>query len=100
MAVRAMLGPSLEALPAQRAGDRGHQWRVLEGSLHRVFGKRAARLRERVRSFSRVDVPLRIDGNAFARRSLIDPVVALERGDERDDALLVDRTDADSVSPV
>src|SRR5262245_52172765 len=69
-------------------------------STNGVFGERAARLGQRVRSFRGVDVPVRVDGDAFTGRPLIHAVFALERRDERGDAILVERTDAHAVAPV
>src|SRR5262245_10367148 len=65
-----------------------------------VLRERAARLGYRVRPFGGVDVAVGIDGHALARRALIHPVVAFERWDEPGDAVLVDRADADAVTPV
>src|SRR5580765_7035840 len=72
----------------------------LETSLDGVLRERAARLDQRVRSFRRVDVAIRIDGDAFARRALVHPVFALEGRDERRDAIFVERPDAHAVTPV
>src|SRR5262249_26697132 len=58
-----------------------------------------ARLRERVRPLSGVDVAVGVDGHTLARRALVDAVVALEWRDEAGDAVLVDRTDPDAVTP-
>jgi hypothetical protein len=47
-----------------------------------------------------VDVAVGIHGHARARRALINPIVAFERRNEPGDAVLVDRTDPDAVTPV
>src|SRR5204862_6722790 len=65
-----------------------------------VLGKGAARLGYRVRPFGGVDVTVSVDGHTLARRALIHPVVAFERRDEPGDAVFVDRTDPDAVTPV
>ena len=69
-------------------------------SLHGVFGERAPRLGQRVRPFRCVDIPVRVDRDAFASRPLIHTVFALERRNERGDAILVEGTDAHTVAPV
>src|SRR5438093_12865354 len=69
-------------------------------TLYRVFGKRAARLLDRVRSFGGVDVAVRVHRHALARRALIHAVLAVERRDVPRNAVFADRTDADAVAPV
>src|SRR5262245_22313814 len=69
-------------------------------SLHRVLGERAARVNHRVRAFRGIHIPVRVDGDAFASRPLIDAVFAFERRDESGDAVLVEGTDAHTVAPV
>src|SRR5215468_12156989 len=78
-------------------------WRIYTGILlppNRVLRERAARLGYRIRPFGGVDVAVGVDGHALARRALIHPVVAFERRDEPGDAVLVDRADPDTVTPV
>src|SRR5437762_5185178 len=65
--------------------------------LDRVLGEGTARLGQRVRTLGSVDIPVGVDRHALARRALIDAVVAVERRDEPGDAILVDRTDPDTV---
>src|SRR5215467_6439353 len=78
-------------------------WHIYTGIRlppHGVLCERAARLGYRIRPFGGVDVAVGVDGHALARRALIHPVVAFERRDEPGDAVLVDRADPDTVTPV
>ena len=68
--------------------------RQRSGLLHRVLRERSTGLHERVRSFGRVDIAVRVDRDAFAGRPLIHAVLTLEGRDERGDPIFVDRPDA------
>src|SRR5206468_2524305 len=69
-------------------------------ALDGVLGKRSARLGYRVRSFRGVDVAVGVDSHTLAGRALIHAIVAIERRDEPCDAVFVDGTDPDAVTPV